>query len=106
MRLYRNDEVPPTVALIFDEVRDVLGIPWTPSLFRALAAYPTYLELLWPQLRPNLDQAGFALSAAFIADRALDFVRDIYEPTYTPSEAVRAVESDEATLAETLSSSP
>jgi hypothetical protein len=87
VRLYAPTDVSSGIRAIFEDARDALGIPWVPEVVRALAAYPRYLELAWPQLRPNLDQAGFALSAAFIGDRALDFVREIYEPTYTPEEA-------------------
>ena len=102
VHLYAPDEVAPAVRAIFDDAKDALGIPWTPEVVRALAAYPAYLELAWPQLRPNLEQAGFAMSAAFIAERALDFVREMYEPTYTPAEIAQAVGADTEILRQTL----
>lgn len=102
VRLYSDSVLPPAVAATFADVREHLGIPWTPHLLRALAAHPAYLELIWPQLSPNVEQRGFAMSAAFIADRALDFIRDIYEPTYSPAEALAAVGDGERDLRQTL----
>lgn len=102
MRLARPDEVTPAIAAIFEDAKDALGIPWVPEEIRALATFPVYLELVWPQLRPNLDQAGFAFSAAFIADRALDFARSFYEPTYTPDDIAAAIGADRSVLRQTL----
>lgn len=102
MRLAGPGDVSPTIDAIFGDAKDALGIPWVPEEILALAAFPAYLELAWPQLRPNLDQAGFAFSAAFIADRALDFARSFYEPTYTPDEIASAVGADRSALRQTL----
>lgn len=102
MKFLEPGEVAPAIEAIFEDAKDALGVPWVPEEIRALAAFPNYLELAWPQLRPNLDQAGFAFSAAFIADRALDFARFFYEPTYTPDEIASAVGADRSILRQTL----
>jgi hypothetical protein len=102
IHLYREGGVSPGVRAIFEDSKDALGIPWVPEIVRALGACPAYLELAWPQLRPNLDQAGFAMSAAFIADRALDFIREIYEPTYGPDKVHEAVRGEVDELRSTI----
>ena len=39
-----------------------------------------YLDLVWPQLSPSMETAGFLGSGLYMADMALDAVEEVYEP--------------------------
>ena len=58
-----------------------LRIPFVPSPVEALAGAGSFLEVVWPQLAPSVDTAGFLGSALYMADMALDAVEEVYQPT-------------------------
>lgn len=62
---------------------DVLRAPFIPALIQALDEAGGYLDLLWPDLQPSLDTAGFLGSALYMTDMALDAVEEVYEPVLT-----------------------
>lgn len=43
-----------STAIVFREIKELLGIPYVPMSFQAFAAYPRFLELLWSTIQPLL----------------------------------------------------
>lgn len=64
-------------------VAAALRLPFVPAVVRALADAAGYLEVVWPQVAPSVDTAGFVGSSLYMADMALDAVEAVateYEP--------------------------
>ncbi len=59
LKLVREREADGRTREIFDEVRHALGIPFTPVVYQALAAYPEFLELHWRTFAPLLVSERF-----------------------------------------------
>lgn len=89
---------PPTPLL--EPIARTLRSPFVPAALKALAGCGHYLDVVWPQLAPSVETAGFRDSARYLADMALDAVRVELEPADASrpldldpvlSEAARAV---------------
>lgn len=72
-----------------EAVAAALRLPFAPAAVQALAAVEGYLELVWPQVAPSVETAGFLGSALYMADMALDAVEAAYEPLLS-RDALRA----------------
>ena len=57
-----------------------LRSPFVPDQLAELSRCGAYLELVWPQLAPSIETAGFLGSALYMADMALDAVEEVYQP--------------------------
>lgn len=44
-------EAPAKVKTIYSEIKKVLGVPFVPNLFKAMAANPEFLEATWSQFK-------------------------------------------------------
>ena len=44
---------------IYDDIKQQLGVPLVSPVFQAYAAFPTFLELFWEQMRPAVQAAQF-----------------------------------------------
>lgn len=62
------------------EVARALRAPFVPRVVERLAACEGYLDVVWRQLAPSVETAGFLGSALYLADMALDAVTEAYEP--------------------------
>lgn len=80
---------PPPLA----EIARALRSPFVPSVFDALGRCDGYLDLVWPQLAPSVETAGFRDSALYLADMALEAVESEFEPALTRA-ALRAADLD------------
>lgn len=49
----------PAVAALFDDITSTLGLPVVNSDYRALAAWPSYLESAWTALKPLTQRAEY-----------------------------------------------
>ena len=77
-----TDETAPTRARpVAQQLAAGLGAPFVPAEVAQLARAEGFLEVVWPQLAPSVDTAGFLGSALYMADMALDAVEEVYEPT-------------------------
>ena len=47
VKLIEEDEASPQVAAIYADIKTTFGLPFVPSLFKAMAHYPAYLEATW-----------------------------------------------------------
>ncbi len=97
-------DAPPSTRAVFDEARASMRAPFTPALFRTLGRWPAYLELVWPQLRPSVETAGFRGSAQYLAAMAREAVDQFYEPVFGPESLRQAglTDADLAGIAATL----
>jgi hypothetical protein len=59
LKLVREREAEGRTREVFDEVRRALGIPFTPVVYQALAAYPEFLDLHWRTFAPLLASEQF-----------------------------------------------
>jgi hypothetical protein len=75
-------ETPAASALV-DQAARALRAPFVPSPLAELAGCGDYLALVWPQLAPSLETAGFLGSALYMADMALDAVETVYQPIFS-----------------------
>lgn len=66
------------------EIARALRAPFVPRVFEQLAACDAYLDVVWPQIAPSVETAGFIGSALYLADMALDAVLETYEPVLSP----------------------
>jgi AhpD family alkylhydroperoxidase len=51
IRLMEESEATGKVREIFDEIKQTLGVPFVPQLFRALGTKPGQLEAVWTQVK-------------------------------------------------------
>ena len=59
LKLVREREADGRTREIFAELKQLLGIPFTPVVYQALAAYPKFLELHWRAFTPLLTTEQF-----------------------------------------------
>jgi hypothetical protein len=59
LKLVREREADGRTREIFAELKQLLGIPFTPVVYQALAAYPKFLELHWRAFAPLLATEQF-----------------------------------------------
>ena len=57
IRLMEESQAPGRVKEIFEEIKETLGVPFVPQLFRALGVRQDQLEAVWKQLK-NLFGSG------------------------------------------------
>jgi hypothetical protein len=71
---------PPAAAALVEEAARALRAPFVPSALAELGRCGDYLPLVWPQIAPSIETAGFLGSALYMADMALDAVETVYQP--------------------------
>jgi len=89
---------PPDPVLVSRAFTQALRSPFVPTVVAQLAA-TGYLGLVWPQLAPSLETAGFLGSALYMSDMALDAVEEVYEPVLS-RDSLRAAGLSDAQLDE------
>ena len=67
LRLVSENDAPPVIRAIFDEVRHSLGLPVIPTLYQAYAASPTFLAAHWEAFRPVVQSRQFFTLGARLA---------------------------------------
>jgi hypothetical protein len=58
------------VAGLYEDIREVLGLPLVPLVYRHLAVEPPRLETAWRELRPNLLDAAVEAGASGLVESA------------------------------------
>lgn len=89
LRLVPEETAPPDVAAIYEETRDLLGIPWTAAIFQAYAMYPPLLRLAWAELKPNVVTLNFREDARQIRAQAHSSIVEVYRPGYDRAQVKR-----------------
>lgn len=59
MRTVREQDAPPEVRAIYDDLRQTLGLPHVNVVFQVYANSPTFLQLQWKMLRPVVESQQF-----------------------------------------------
>lgn len=67
LRLVSEADASPRTREIFAEVRESLGLPVVPLLYRAYAVFPDFLELHWQSFRSLIDSRQFFVLGARLA---------------------------------------
>ncbi|MSP21946.1 MAG: hypothetical protein EXR66_02825 [Dehalococcoidia bacterium] len=73
----------PAAITLVEQAARVLRMPFVPAPLLELARCGDYFALVWPQLAPSLETAGFLSSALYMADMALDATEAVYQPILT-----------------------
>lgn len=69
-----------TASRLAEAAAQALRSPFVPRPLSELASCTSYFELVWPQLAPSIETAGFLGSALYMVDMALDAVESVYQP--------------------------
>ncbi|MCL5957944.1 MAG: halocarboxylic acid dehydrogenase DehI family protein [Chloroflexi bacterium] len=80
--LVEPNYAPAEVREIYQDVQNVLGVPWVPALFQGYAIYPPFLELIWRRMRTLAQTDQFLEDALDIAEEACQRMSQIYKPGY------------------------
>ena len=57
--LVRESEANGETLQVYEQAKQILGVPYVSAMFRALAVYPKFLELFWQSVRPALETQQF-----------------------------------------------
>jgi hypothetical protein len=86
LQLVPEDSAPPDVAAVYEETKNLLGIPWTAAIFQGYAMYPQLLRLAWAELKANVVTLEFRADARQLREQAAAAMRDLYRPGYDRSQ--------------------
>jgi hypothetical protein len=86
LQLVSEDSAPPDIAAIYEETRDLLGIPWTAAIFQGYAMYPPLLRLAWAELKANVVTFEFRADARQLREQAAAAMQHLYRPGYDRSQ--------------------
>ncbi len=89
LQLVPEDTAPPDVAAIYEETKNLLGIPWTAAIFQGYAMYPPLLRLAWAELKPNVVTLEFRADARQLQAEAAAAMQTVYRPGYDRSQVER-----------------
>jgi Halocarboxylic acid dehydrogenase DehI len=76
---------PVAAITLAEQAARALRVPFVPAPLLELARCGDYLALVWPQLAPSVETAGFLGSALYMVDMALDATETVYQPILTRS---------------------
>lgn len=62
---------------VYDDIKATLGLPFINSDYKAMARWPSYLDLAWKDLRPAIDSDAYVQMRQRIHEQALDAVEDL-----------------------------
>ena len=74
---------PVAAVTLAEQAARALRVSFVPAPLLELARCGDYLALVWPQLAPSVQTAGFLGSALYMADMALDATETVYQPILT-----------------------
>ncbi|MGF1466105.1 MAG: halocarboxylic acid dehydrogenase DehI family protein [Sandaracinaceae bacterium] len=75
------------VAAVFERILRGHGHPGVASYYRALGAYPAFLEAAWGEVEPLLESASFARARHDAIEQANAFVHTLLDPHDEPPHA-------------------
>ncbi|MCL4499424.1 MAG: halocarboxylic acid dehydrogenase DehI family protein [Chloroflexi bacterium] len=83
LNLIGDEEADDMTAGIYGDIRETLRIPWTPTIFQALASYPNYLSLAWRTIKPAVGTDEFRSDGFGIREAAEVDVQAKHKPLRT-----------------------
>jgi len=98
IRLIEEDQAQGRVHDIYYDIRRTMGTPLVGDIFRAFAAFPPFLEVVWWEIKPLIGGAVFEGLADRLRAHALACSRQhLYMPDHSKALAARGL--DEAEVA-------
>jgi hypothetical protein len=79
LNLVSETDSPSPARAILREVRESLGVPVVPMLYRAYAAFPQFLELHWQAFRPAVQSRQFFLLGSRLAAESYTRAHNYFE---------------------------
>jgi hypothetical protein len=79
LKLVREREADARTREIFGELRQALGIPFTPVVYQALAVFPKFLDLHWRAFAPLLATEPFFQLAARLRGEAYTRMHNYFQ---------------------------
>ena len=91
------------LAALYDELREVLGLPFVNTDYRAFARWPSYFALAWNDLKPRLSEARYTTSIECVHKAAVELAVSLPNTTGITPHALRDAATSDASLEEVLS---
>ncbi len=67
-RTYEENEIGPELRRTYADIRHSLDVPFVPTLFKAVAALPEYLKIMWDDLGPVTRSREFAAASKALTE--------------------------------------
>ncbi len=92
----------PATRALYDDIKEVLGLPFVNTDYRALARWPSYAAQAWAGLRPIVRRQDYSRSVEHVHQRAVALSLNLPNPSGATSAALQDAAEQDASLAEVL----
>ncbi len=82
IQLIQPSQATSEIQACFEDIQDILGIPWIPANWRTYAMYPDVMQLFWQRLKPAMQTEAFLEDAIAISEHIYRDIDDWYQPSY------------------------
>lgn len=87
--MLEEHHVNTSMGELYSEMKATLDLPFVNSDYKAMARWPTYLELAWHELKPTLDTEHYVDVRRTLNDRCVTAVRELPYPYHLGREQLR-----------------
>lgn len=84
----REENATGEIKTIYEDVKQSLKLPWTPIIFQAFAAYPSFLQFIWHQLKPSVLTEQFHNDSNRSRGVAEAYMSQAHKPIYKHEDAL------------------
>jgi hypothetical protein len=77
LHVVEEREAPPRVRSIYEEIKQALGLPFVPNDYRAMAAYPDWLDIGWKDCKSMFRDVRYKALEDGVAGAGHDGVRTL-----------------------------
>ncbi|MBO6776515.1 MAG: hypothetical protein JJ897_13635 [Marinibacterium sp.] len=91
------------LAVLYDDLRAALGLPFVNTDYRAFARWPSYFTVAWNDLKPRLSQPEYATGLERVHHAAVDLATSLPNATGITPDALRDAATSDASFEEVLS---
>ena len=92
----------PTIAALYADIRQTLGLPFVNTDYRAFARWPSYFQPAWQSLRSAVGRAEYEGRVTSVHDRALTLADSLPNVTGLTSSDLKAAADRDASFQEVL----
>lgn len=100
LTLIEAHHADPSLAALYAEIREALGLPFVNTDYRALARWPSYLALAWRALRPRIPTETYAAALEAVHAEAVHLALSLPNPSGLTPDDVRIAADKDGTAAE------
>ena len=93
----------PSIAAIYADIRETLGLPFVNTDYRAFARWPSYFSASWLDLKSTVTVLDYAPAVGRVHDIAVDMALSLPNPTGLMPEVLRAAAMEGGSVEEVLS---